>query len=205
MVMMGCAGGDDRSGIDSDTTLTDTTGMMGMGEAQSAAVAQLSPTEGNEVTGTVTFTSMNGGVHVEATVSGLQPGRHGFHIHENGDCSAPDASSAGGHFSPQGNQHGAPDDQERHVGDLGNLDVAQGGTARYSRMDSVITLGGANSIVGKAVVVHADEDDLTTQPSGNAGARVACGVIEMRGGQMPGARAPGGVMPGTNTDTSSAL
>lgn len=196
MVFMGCTGGDDQSAFDSDTTLTDTTGMMGMDDTQSEAVAQLSPTEGNEASGTVSFTAMNGGVQVEATISGLDPGQHGIHIHENGDCSAPDASSAGDHFAPEGNPHGGPDDQERHVGDLGNLEADQDGSSRFTRMDNVIMLSGTNSIVGKAVVVHANEDDLTTQPSGNSGDRIACGVIEMQSGQMPGGQMPGAAQPG---------
>lgn len=184
-VMMGCAG-DDGADIDVDTTLTDTTGMLGTGEAEQRAIAQLAPTEGNSVVGSATFTSMNGSVRVEATISGLTPGMHGFHVHENGDCSAPDASSAGGHFAPQGSQHAGPDAEQRHVGDLGNLEAGQDSTAQYSRVDSVISLSGPNSIVGKAVVVHSGEDDLTTQPSGDSGSRVACGVIEMDGGGVMG-------------------
>lgn len=193
-LILGCAEGDDGAELE-----TDTTGMLGMDEMEDVAVAQLAATEGHNVTGSATFTSMNGGIRVEATVSGLEPGMHGIHIHENGDCSAPDASSAGGHFAPEGNQHGAPDDQERHAGDLGNLDVGQDSTGRYSRVDSVLTFDGPNSIIGKALVIHSGEDDLTTQPSGNSGERVACGVIEMEGGrmgQMPGGAVPGDTMPG---------
>lgn len=214
IVMIGCTGGDDQAAFESDTTVSDTTGMMGM-DQQNRAVAQLAPTQGNQASGTVTFTSMNGGVQVEATVSGLQPGPHGFHVHENGDCSAPDASSAGDHFAPEGNPHAGPDDQPRHVGDLGNIEAGQDGSARYTRTDNVITLSGPNSIVGRAVVVHAGEDDLTTQPSGDSGNRVACGVVEMQtGGQMPGqmpgpvapgTQTPGAQTPGTPTDTASAI
>lgn len=198
-VLMGCAG-DDGADIDVDTTLTDTTGMLGTGETEQRAIAQLAPTEGNSVVGSATFTSTNGSVRVEATVSGLAPGKHGFHVHENGDCSAPDASSAGGHFAPQDNPHAGPDDQPRHVGDLGNLEAGEDSTAEYSRDDSVISLSGPNSIVGKALVVHSGEDDLETQPSGDSGDRVACGVIEMETG--------GGAMErgaGIGEDTTAAI
>jgi Cu-Zn family superoxide dismutase len=144
------------------------------------AVATLSPTEGNDVRGRVTFAEIEDGVLVVAEVSGLSAGMHGFHIHENGDCSAPDASSAGGHYDPTGAPHGAPNDpaSERHVGDLGNLEAGADGVARYERVDSVISLSGPNTIVGKAVIVHAGQDDYTTQPTGAAGGRLACGIIE---------------------------
>ena len=146
------------------------------------AIAELNPTEGNDVRGQVTFATTDGGVRVVAELEGLDAGMHGFHIHENGDCSAPDASSAGGHFNPTGAEHGAPDDAVRHVGDLGNIEAGADGMASYDRTDSVITLSGANSIVGKAVVVHAGADDFETQPTGDAGGRLACGVIEATDG-----------------------
>lgn len=147
--------------------------------AEPAARAELQPTEGNDVHGTVAFYPAENGVRIEAEITGLAPGDHGFHVHEVGDCSAPDASSAGGHFAPRGRDHGAPDATERHVGDLGNVTADEAGKAAYERVDAVITLGdGANSILGKAVVVHAGADDLHSQPTGNAGGRVACGVIE---------------------------
>lgn len=144
------------------------------------AVANLQPTEGSSVTGTVTFESTNGGVRIEAHINGLSPGKHGFHIHEFGDCSAPDASSAGGHFNPGNHPHGAPGQGEHHAGDLGNLEADESGHAMKEMTVDFITLGsGPNSVVGKAVIVHADEDDLSTQPTGNAGGRLACGVIEL--------------------------
>jgi len=141
------------------------------------AVAVLHPTEGNQVTGVVHFSRTAEGIRIEATVSGLSPGRHGFHIHEWGDCSAPDATSAGGHFNPDGQPHGAPDSATRHVGDLGNLEANEEGMATYSRVDTVVAFSGPRSIIGRAVIVHAAEDDLTSQPTGNAGGRLACGVI----------------------------
>lgn len=140
-------------------------------------MAELSPTEGHAVRGTVHFEPAAGGVRVRAEVSGLAGGRHGFHVHEVGDCSAPDASSAGGHFDPAGAPHAGPDAAKRHVGDLGNLEAGSDGIARYDRVDAMLSLSGADGILGRAVVVHAGADDLTSQPSGAAGPRVACGVI----------------------------
>ena len=140
------------------------------------AVAVLSSTKGHDVSGTVTFTKVEGGVKIVADVAGLTPGKHGFHIHEFGDCSAPDAMSAGGHFNPHHMPHGAPDTSVRHAGDFGNLEADESGKAHYERVDSVISLEGADSIIGHAVIVHEKLDDLKTQPTGNAGARVACGV-----------------------------
>ena len=124
--------------------------------------------------------TVDDGILVSAEVGGLSEGLHGFHIHETGDCSAPDALSAGGHYNPADAPHGAPEapGAERHVGDLGNLEAGADGRARYERVDSVLTLSGPTSIVGKAVIVHAGQDDFTTQPTGDAGPRLACGVIE---------------------------
>lgn len=142
-----------------------------------SAKVMLMPTKGNNVTGEVTFTSVHDGVHVVANIEGLTPGNHGFHIHEFGDCSAPDASSAGGHFNPTQQRHGSPENENRHVGDLGNITADENGRAHYDRVDKVITLNGKNSILGHALIVHSGADDFVTQPTGNAGARVACGVI----------------------------
>ncbi|MCB1111108.1 MAG: superoxide dismutase family protein [Chlamydiales bacterium] len=141
------------------------------------AVAILNPTEGNEVKGMVTFTQLEDGVQIIAEISGLTPGEHGFHIHEFGDCSAPDGSSAGGHYNPTDEMHGGPDSSVRHVGDLGNVIADSTGNAKYERVDTVISLTGPDSIIGKSVIVHADADDYVTQPTGNAGKRLACGVI----------------------------
>ncbi len=141
------------------------------------AICVLHPTEGNDVTGTVTFTKSGNGVRVVAEVEGLTPGKHGFHVHEYGDCSAPDATSAGGHFNPEGVEHAGPEDDVRHVGDMGNLEAGDDGTARLEYTDDKISLTGEHGIIGRAVIVHADEDDLTSQPTGDAGARVACGIV----------------------------
>lgn len=150
--------------------------------APTEAVAVLSPTQGNQAKGTVTFQAAeNGtGVRVVADITGLTEGEHGIHIHEKGDCSAPDASSAGGHFNPTGMPHGGPDSPEHHLGDLGNITADASGTGHLDRVFSFLSLTGTNSIVGHSVIVHGGRDDLTSQPTGNAGGRVACGVIELK-------------------------
>lgn len=145
------------------------------------AFAQLNPTEGSTVSGTVEFEQSGPMLHVNGKIMGLTPGAHGFHIHEIGDCSAPDGTSAGGHFNPAQAAHGRPDSAEHHAGDLGNLNADQEGTAELHAIVDFISLSeGPNSIVGRAVIVHADPDDFTTQPTGAAGGRLACGVIELR-------------------------
>ena len=146
-------------------------------EGATKAVAVLSSASGSKVTGTVTFTKSGDDVKVVADVTGLTPGKHGFHVHEFGDCSAADASSAGGHYNPTKHEHAAPDVSDRHMGDLGNLEADSSGKAHLERTDKTLKLSGDNSIVGYAVIVHEKEDDLKTQPTGNAGGRLACGVI----------------------------
>ncbi len=141
------------------------------------AIAVLNSASGSKVTGTVTFTKAGNEVKVVADVTGLAPGKHGFHVHEFGDCSDPKAESAGSHFNPDKHQHGAPDAADRHAGDLGNLEADASGKARLEWTDKVMKLAGKNSIVGYAVIVHEKADDLKTQPTGDAGGRLACGVI----------------------------
>ena len=141
------------------------------------AIAVLHPTTGSNVAGTVTFTVSGDEVKVVADITGLTPGKHGFHIHEFGDCSAPDAKSAGGHFNPGNHQHGAPDATDRHAGDLGNIEADASGKAHLEVSDKMMKLSGTDSILGHAVIVHEKADDLKTQPTGDAGGRVACGVI----------------------------
>jgi Cu-Zn family superoxide dismutase len=133
--------------------------------------------DGSHVQGKVTFMQTLDGVKVTAELTGLTPGEHGFHVHDFGDCSMMDGTCAGGHFNPTGAPHGGPDSAERHVGDLGNIKADSSGTATYDRVDKLITLSGPHSIIGRSIIVHADPDDLTTQPTGNAGARIGCGVI----------------------------
>lgn len=148
---------------------------------QRVAVAEISATEGNDADGAVRFTSEDGTVRVQGKITGLEPGAHGLHIHAKGDCSASDASSAGSHFTPDEDPHGSPRDLpgKHHVGDLGNIVADQNGTADVMVEDPEIRLSGPESVVGKAVIVHAARDDLETQPSGDSGARVGCGVIQM--------------------------
>ena len=139
-------------------------------------VATIAPTQGNAAAGEVRFYKVDGGVRVVARLEGLTPGSHGFHLHEKGDCSAPDAMSAGGHYNPAGSPHGAPtaDGAHRHAGDLGNVEAGADGKAAVDRVDPLLAY---ENLVGLAVLVHANADDLTSQPAGNAGPRVGCGVI----------------------------
>ncbi|MDD2942209.1 MAG: superoxide dismutase family protein [bacterium] len=141
------------------------------------AKAVLAPTSGNTAHGLITFTESNGVVKVNGQVEGLSAGGHGFHIHETGDCSAADGSSAGGHFNPTTSEHGAPGAAAHHAGDLGNLVADEAGVAKIDGDFPFLTLQGEHSIVGRGLIVHAMPDDLVTQPTGNAGARVACAVI----------------------------
>jgi len=131
----------------------------------------------NTVSGTVTFHEQKDGTHVHAKLSGLTPGKHGFHVHEFGDCSCADGMCTKGHFNPTNQPHGGPDSKKRHVGDMGNVVADENGNATLDLIDSYIKLNGPHSIIGRSIIVHADKDDLTSQPTGNAGARVGCGVI----------------------------
>jgi len=152
-------------------------GGIASGKADSAT-AELAPTKGSSVSGTVSFVQAGDKVRVLAEVSGLSPGAHGFHVHEKGDCSAPDGTSAGGHFNPGGKPHGNPDHDMHHAGDMPQLIANAAGVAKLTAYLDMITLGdGANNIVGRSVIVHAAPDDFKTQPTGNSGARLACGVI----------------------------
>jgi superoxide dismutase, Cu-Zn family len=142
------------------------------------AIAVLHPTGGNKVSGIVTFTPVANGVQVHAEIAGLTPGKHGFHVHEFGDCSAADASSAGAHFNPTNQPHAGPDAAARHEGDMGNVEADASGNAKLDYVDHQISLtNDARSAIGRSVVVHAKPDDLKTQPSGDSGARIGCGVI----------------------------
>jgi Cu-Zn family superoxide dismutase len=141
------------------------------------AICVLYPTAGSTVSGTVTFAKTDKGMEVVVNITGLTPGKHGFHIHEFGDCSSPDGMSAGGHFNPAMQKHGGPMDMERHEGDMGNVTADANGVAHLEFTDKMLTFDGQNSIIGRGIIVHAKEDDLTSQPVGNAGPRVACGTI----------------------------
>ena len=153
-------------------------GCASMTPSSRTAAANLAPTAGNQTVGTVTFTPMGDRVRVLAKVTGLSQGMHGFHIHEKGDCSAADAMSAGGHFNPTNKPHGNPAAGDHHGGDMPMLEADAGGNAALDvTLDTIRLDSGENGIVGRAVIVHKDPDDYKTQPTGNSGARVACGVI----------------------------
>jgi superoxide dismutase, Cu-Zn family len=146
-----------------------------------AAQATLEPRSGSQVAGTVTFAPQGDKLRVEARVSGLTPGEHGFHVHESGDCSAPDASSAKGHFNPAAKPHGHHGGSEHHAGDMPNLVADASGNANLVAELTQLSLAeGADGILGRSVVIHADPDDYRSQPAGNSGKRVACGTIRLR-------------------------
>ncbi len=141
------------------------------------AIAVLHPLKDSHVEGTVTFTKSGNEMKIVADVTGLTPGKHGFHIHEYGDCSSPDGKSAGGHFNPTNNPHAGHDMAKRHEGDMGNLEADSSGKAHLELTDNMMTMSGERSIIGRGIIVHEKADDLHSQPTGNAGGRVACGVI----------------------------
>ncbi len=154
-------------------------GCAGMSPAPTAS-AKLEPRSGSNVSGNVTFTQVGDLVRITGEVNGHSAGVKGWHIHETGDCSDPKAMSAGGHFNPRGHKHGAPTDAVRHAGDTGNLVFNDRGSATIN-----VTIGGISvskdkpdGIIGRAVIIHLDQDDLKTDPTGNAGGRAACGVIQ---------------------------
>ena len=150
----------------------------GMEAAGPKASATLESRSGSTVSGTVNFYASGDKLRVEARIAGLTPGEHGFHVHEAGDCSAPDASSAKGHFNPAAKQHGHYGGAEHHAGDMPNLFADANGNATVSGEVTMLSLGSdANSIVNRSVVIHADPDDYKSQPAGNSGKRVACGTI----------------------------
>lgn len=143
-------------------------------EAESITVA-IKPTSGQLADGTLILTQTDAGVKISGRITGLTPGKHGFHVHENGDCSN-NAKAAGGHFNPEGHDHGKPT-ATSHIGDLGNITADATGAANIDLVDADLSLSGEHSILGKAFVVHQGADDLSSQPSGAAGPRVGCGVI----------------------------
>jgi len=153
-------------------------GCASMGGGGARAVASLEPTQGNSAHGTVTFTQRGGSVHVVAHVMGLKPGAtHGFHVHEKGDCGSADGMSTGGHFNPDGHPHG-PQSAAHHAGDMPALVADAYGPADAAFDLAGVSLGGGGpDLVGKGLIVHRDPDDYRTQPTGNAGPRIACAVI----------------------------
>ena len=143
------------------------------------ATAKLEPTRGNTATGTVTFVQTADGVQVSGEIRGLKPdAEHGFHVHEKGDCSSGDGMSTGGHFNPTAKPHGSHGAGEHHTGDLPSLKADKYGVAAFSFVSKSISVGGPmTDIVGQGLIVHRDPDDYKTQPTGNAGPRLACAVI----------------------------
>ena len=144
-----------------------------------SAAAQLQSTTGNQTSGMVNFAQHGGTVTVSGQVRGLKPNaEHGFHVHETGDCSSGDGMSAGGHFNPTGLPHGKQGVDAHHAGDLPSLKADASGVATFSFESTMTAIGaGVAGIVGRGLIVHQDPDDYKTQPTGNAGARLACAVI----------------------------
>jgi superoxide dismutase, Cu-Zn family len=162
------------------TALAGCEAMQSMWGGGVKATANLQPTKGSTVRGTANFEQRGDKVRVAANISGLRPNSEfGFHVHEAGDCSSGDGMSAKGHFNPHGKPHGDPKSAERHAGDLPSLKAGKDGRAKIDTTVDVISIGqGPGNIVGRGMIIHADPDDYKTQPTGNAGARLACGVIK---------------------------
>jgi Cu-Zn family superoxide dismutase len=157
--------------------------MAAPGQAPESAAAQVAPTQGNTASGSIAITAEENGVRLTGAIQGLKPnGEFGFHVHEKGDCSAPDASSAGAHFNPTNSAHGNPEGDTHHAGDMLNIKSDAQGVAQVDTVVTGLTLhsGAPTDALGKAVVVHESPDDYKTQPSGNSGARIACGVITVQ-------------------------
>ncbi|CAM3116806.1 superoxide dismutase family protein [Cupriavidus taiwanensis] len=175
LALAGCAGSGMTSSSAAQPSATGASGAT----SGARASATLQPKSGSNTAGTVTFQQQPGGVMMTAAITGLPPNSvHGFHVHEKGDCSAPDAMSAGGHFNPGGKPHGQMTMPDHHAGDMNNVTADANGNVRVSMLLPSLSVGtGANSVIGRAVVVHKDPDDYKTQPTGNAGGRIACGVV----------------------------
>lgn len=147
--------------------------------SSAGATATLEPRSGSTVSGTATFTPAGDGLAAHVEVRGAQPGQHGVHVHEKGDCNDPTAQSAGGHFNPNtGAHHGGPQTEVRHGGDLGNLTVDDTGKGTLDVTVKDLSLQGPNGVVGRSIVVHEKADDLHSDPAGNSGGRFGCGVIQ---------------------------
>lgn len=173
LLMAGCT----PQGEGGESAENGTSGTMTEAASVDSAVAILHPTQGNEAEGTVIFSRTSEGVRVQGSLTGLSAGDHGFHVHQYGDCRAANGTSAGGHYNPAGVEHGAPGDSVRHMGDMGNITAGEDGTAQIDLIDPRLALEGSNSIIGRGVILHSGADDFTSQPSGAAGSRIACGQI----------------------------
>ena len=154
-------------------------GCAGMESKEPTATAKLEPRSGSKIQGSVTFTQVGDVVRVTGEITGHTKGPKGFHIHETGDCGDDKGMNTGGHFNPHKSKHGGPYEPVKHAGDLGNLTFNDAGVAKinFTVGDIAVNSSDANGIIGRAVIVHATADDLKTDPTGNAGGRVACGVI----------------------------
>ena len=187
----GCASNDDRTDSSDEEAAEEISpriaGALQDGEEPRELVTQaratIEPLGDSGLSGTVTFAPSDLGMQVTYMLDGLTEGVYGFHVHENGSCANGEdgaaGGAAGGHFNPGGVAHGAPNLPvgQRHLGDLGNIHALSDGRILGSFNESIASLDGPESIVGKALIIHADEDDFMTQPTGNAGARIGCGVI----------------------------
>lgn len=160
----------EREGMDDDD--------MAAGPQPTTAVAVIQGVAGSGLAGTVWFTEQADGVHIVADISGAPAGSHGFHLHQYGDCTAADFTSTGGHFNPTGVEHGGPDAAVHHAGDFGNIEVGADGKSHLELTSGMLTVHeGPNSVLGRAIILHAGTDDLTSQPTGAAGDRLGCGVV----------------------------
>jgi Cu-Zn family superoxide dismutase len=187
--MVACGSGTNNSGEELSDSLGIAPGSpaevndnLGTGnDTELTAIAEISAASGSNVSGTATFTQTGDGpVRMVIRVENLTPGEHAIHLHENGDCSAPDATSAGSHWNPTDDPHGKRGDNGFHAGDIDNLVAGEDGVATLEMEFDDWSIGGSDdtSILNKAVIIHADADDFESQPAGNAGGRVACGVIQ---------------------------
>lgn len=188
---VGCGGGDaddaaadvDAAAADVDDAAADVddavAGAIG-NEGEALAVATIEPKNDSGVTGTASFTVVGDQVVLTLSIENATPGEHAFHLHAVGDCSAPDGTSAGGHWNPTEHDHGQWGGEAFHLGDVGNLVVGDDGTATLTVGTNLWSVGTGddNDVVGRAVIVHEGSDDFTTQPTGAAGARIGCGVIQ---------------------------
>jgi superoxide dismutase, Cu-Zn family len=183
-LLAGCGKTGDSADTADAPAATDSAAMdsapAGVAQPAASASAQLSPTQGNTAAGSLSLSADAETVRVNGTLQGLPPNAElGFHVHEKGDCSAPDAESAGAHFNPTNAQHGNPQGEPHHAGDMLNAKSDAQGTAQVETVATGVSLGTGqpNDVRGKAIVLHAKADDYASQPSGNSGARIACGVI----------------------------
>ena len=176
VIVAGCGGGQQGGGPDAEPPLAEPTPTV-------KAVARLEAKSDSSLTGSATFVADGGRVTLTLEVQSTPAGEHAFHLHEIGDCSAADGTSAGGHWNPTGEDHGKWDVQPFHLGDVGNLSVSDDGMGSITLTTDLwsIGTGEANDVVGRSVIVHAAADDFTTQPTGAAGGRIGCGVIELDG------------------------